>query len=169
MKYLIVVDMQNDFITGSLGSSDAVSIVPEAKKQVENFSGEIIFTRDTHSSDYLNTQEGRKLPVEHCIKGTWGWEITDELKKYAEGRKIFDKPTFGSLELLEYLKEKDDIESVTLFGLCTDICVISNAFLIKAAFPEIPVAVLKDASRGVSMESHERALSQMAVCQIDIL
>ena len=169
MKYLIVVDMQNDFIWGSLGSSDAVSIVPEAKRQIENFSGEIILTRDTHSSDYLDTQEGKKLPVKHCIKDTWGWEICDELKGFSKGKKIIDKPTFGSLELVDYLKEKGDVESVTLLGLCTDICVISNAFLVKAAFPEVNISVLKDASRGVSMESHERALSQMSVCQIDIL
>jgi len=169
MKYLIVVDMQNDFIWGSLGTEEAKSIVPEVKKAIENFSGEIIFTRDTHTVDYLNTQEGRKLPVEHCIKGTWGWEITDELKEYTCDKKIFDKPTFGSLELIDYLKEKGDVESVTLLGLCTDICVISNAFLVKAAFPEVNVSVLKDASRGVSMESHERALAQMAVCQIDVL
>ena len=169
MKYLVVVDMQNDFITGSLGSQDAKSIVPEVKRRIENFSGEIIFTRDTHFSDYLDTQEGKKLPVEHCIKGTWGFEICDELKEFSVGKKVFDKPTFGSLELIEYLKEKGDVESVTLLGLCTDICVISNAFLVKAAFPEAQIAVLKDASRGVSMESHQRALETMAVCQIEIL
>ncbi len=169
MKYLVVVDMQNDFISGSLGSLDAQSIVPEVKRVIEEFDGEIIFTKDTHSDDYLNTREGKRLPVPHCIKGTYGWEICDELKEYSVAKKIIDKPTFGSLELIEYLKEKDDIKSVFLLGLCTDICVISNAMLVKAAFPEIDVAVFKDASAGVSVESHNTALSAMKACQIDIL
>ncbi len=169
MKYLIVVDMQNDFISGSLGSLDAKSIVPYVKRVIEEFDGEIIFTKDTHTDDYLNTREGKRLPVPHCIKGTYGWEICDELKEYSVGKKIIDKPTFGSLELIEYLKEKGDIESVTLLGLCTDICVISNAMLVKAAFPEIDVAVVKDASAGVSKESHNTAIDSMKACQIDIL
>lgn len=169
MKYLIVVDMQKDFIDGTLGTPEAVGIVPAVKEYIESFDGEIIFTRDTHTDDYMNTQEGKNLPVFHCIKDTDGWQIANELKELSFGKKIFDKPAFGSIELAEYLKEKGDAESVTLIGLCTDICVISNAFVIKAILPEVKVSVVEKCCAGVSPESHERAILSMKTCQVEII
>ena len=169
MKYLVVVDMQNDFIGMALGTDEAQRIVPYVKEYIENFDGEVIFTKDTHSENYLSTQEGKNLPVVHCVKGTLGWEICDELLPFAESRKVFEKKTFGSVELAQYMSSLDDIESVTLLGLCTDICVISNAYLIKAYMPEVKVSVVKNCCAGVTEESHERALAAMAVCQIDVI
>lgn len=169
MKYLIVVDMQRDFIDGALGTDEAVKIVPAVREYIEGFRGEIIFTRDTHTTDYMNTQEGKNLPVPHCIKGTSGWQIADELAPFAEGKKVFDKPTFGSIELAEYLKSKLEVEEITLVGLCTDICVISNAFLIKAALPEVQISVVEKCCAGVTPESHKRALLSMQTCQIKII
>lgn len=169
MKYLIVVDMQKDFIDGSLGTPEAEAIVSAVKECIQNFDGEIIFTRDTHHDDYMNTQEGKNLPVPHCIEGTCGWQIATELAPLAEGKKIFDKPSFGSLALAEYLKEKGDAESITLIGLCTDICVISNAFLIKAALPEVEISVVGSCCAGVTPESHQRALLSMQTCQVEII
>ncbi len=168
MNYLIVVDMQKDFIDGSLGTPEALAIVPAVKEYIEGFDGEIIFTRDTHTQDYMNTQEGKNLPVPHCIEGTDGWQIASELLTLAKDKKIFDKPTFGSVELTGYLVSRGDAESVTLLGLCTDICVISNAFLIKAALPEVKVSVVKSCCAGVTPESHERALEAMKMCQVEI-
>lgn len=168
MKYLIVVDMQNDFIDGALGTKEAVAIVPKVKAKIESFDGKVIFTRDTHSEDYLATQEGKNLPVEHCIKGTDGWQIRDELDALRKSEAV-DKPSFGSVELAEMLKnEKEDIESIELIGLCTDICVISNAMIIKAYFPETPIEIDASCCAGVTPESHNRALDAMAVCQIKI-
>lgn len=167
-KVLIVVDMQNDFISMALGTKEAISILPRVREKIAHFDGEVIFTRDTHSEDYLTTREGKLLPVPHCIKGTRGWEIEDSLKAYC-GEVIFDKPTFGSTALAAYLvKEnaKTPIDSVTLVGLCTDICVISNAMLIKAALPEIDVVVDSTACAGVTPESHANALEAMKMCQI---
>ncbi len=169
MKYLIVVDMQKDFINGSLGTPEAVRIVPAVAEYIKNFDGEIIFTRDAHKDDYINTQEGKNLPVPHCIEGTDGWQIADELKEFSLGKKIFDKPAFGSIELAEYLKEKGDADSITLVGLCTDICVISNAFIIKAVLPEVKVCVVEGCCAGVSPESHERAILSMKTCQVEII
>ena len=169
MKYLIVVDMQVDFITGSLGSCDAEAIVPRVAERVRDFDGRVIFTRDTHFADYLATQEGKKLPVPHCIKGSHGWQISSALDT---GRAvgIIDKITFGSTELARLLKEREnEIESITLIGICTDICVISNAMLIKAALPETPLCVVEKCCAGVTPESHKNALSAMAMCQIDIV
>ncbi len=171
MKYLIVVDMQNDFIDGALGTAEAVAILPKVKEKIESFDGEIIFTRDTHNPDYLATQEGRNLPVEHCIKDTDGWQINAELEALRKNEAI-DKPSFGSAELAEKLKsynEKEKIESIELIGLCTDICVISNAMIIKAYLPETPISVDAACCAGVTPESHENALNAMAVCQIKIL
>ena len=167
MKFLIVVDMQNDFINGSLGSSHAEEIVPEVVKKVESFDGSIIFTRDTHDENYLDTQEGKKLPIEHCIKGTHGWEICDALKEYAH--TVIDKPTFGSIELPALLGSLGEVDEVTLVGLCTDICVISNAMLIKAAFPEARVVIDSSCCAGVTSESHNNALAAMAAVQIEII
>lgn len=168
MKYLIVVDMQKDFIDGALGTIEAVKIVPSVKECIENFEGEVIFTRDTHNEDYMNTQEGKNLPVSHCIKGTDGWQIAEEIRALSENKVIFDKPTFGSVELAEYIASKGDAEEITLLGLCTDICVISNAMLIKAYLPEVKVSVIESCCAGVTHDSHKNALEAMKMCQIEI-
>ena len=166
-KLLVVVDMQKDFIDGALGTSEAQKIVGNVKEKIENYDGDVVFTLDTHSEIYLSTQEGKNLPVEHCIKGTSGWELDANLKALAQGRQIFEKPTFGSVELAEYVVSKEYTE-VELIGLCTDICVISNAMLIKAFLPEVKVAVDALCCAGVTPESHNNALSAMAMCQIEI-
>ena len=167
MKYLIVVDMQVDFINGSLGSKMAEDIVQKVVEKVKGFDGEVIFTRDTHTSDYLNTQEGKKLPVSHCIKDTEGWQICKELIGYA--KRIVDKPTFGSTELPKIIEaDGNRIEGIDLCGLCTDICVISNAMLLKAYFPEVTIIVDGSCSAGVTMESHKNALEAMRAVQIEI-
>ncbi len=171
-KILIVVDMQNDFIDGSLGTPEAVAILPKVEDKIKSFDGKVIFTRDTHTEDYMNTAEGKNLPVPHCIKNSHGWQIADSLLPYTKDAFIIDKPTFGSIALAEYLKQedrKDPIEEVTLIGLCTDICVISNAMLTKAALPEITVSIDASCCAGVTPESHQRALDAMQVCQIKIL
>ena len=171
MKFLVVVDMQNDFIDGALGTKEAVAILPAVKAKIEGFDGRVLFTRDTHEADYMQTQEGKNLPVEHCIKDTDGWQIRSELDALRKEEAI-DKPSFGSVALAQLLKAYDNyeekIESVTLIGLCTDICVISNAMIIKAYLPETPIFVDAECCAGVTPESHERALDAMAVCQINI-
>ena len=167
MKYLIVVDMQNDFIDGALGTPEALAIVPYVKERIASFDGEVLFTRDTHFEDYLSTAEGKKLPVPHCIRGTRGWEIHPELDALRKTAPI-DKITFGAKELPLYFADKEP-ESVTLLGLCTDICVISNAMLLKAFYPELSIAVDAKGCAGVTPESHENALRAMKMCQIDIL
>lgn len=167
MKYLIVVDMQKDFTTGSLGSSHAAEIIPKVLEKVKSFDGRVIFTRDTHGADYPDTQEGKKLPVVHCVKGTQGWELCDELKPYSE--LVVDKLTFGSLELPGILASfREPVEEIVLCGLCTDICVISNAMILKAAFPEVRLVVDADCCAGVTMESHRNALNAMKAVQIEI-
>ncbi len=168
MNYLIVVDMQNDFITGSLANEQAQAILPAVKARIDSFEGEVIFTRDTHEEDYLQTMEGKKLPVPHCIKGTWGWEIEESLTRDTIPFTV-DKPTFGSMTLAQYLKQQQDVTSVTLIGVCTDICVISNAMLIKAALPEIEITVQADLCAGVTPESHNTALAAMKACQIEVI
>lgn len=163
-KTLIVIDMQNDFIDMALGTKEAVEIVPRVKAKIEEYiknGDEIIFTRDTHNENYLDTPEGRKLPIPHCIKGTKGWEIAEGL--YVEGCKIIDKPNFG---WPNWCNEK--LEDVEIIGLCTDICVVSNALIIKATFPDANVKVDKNCCAGVTPESHEAALTTMQMCQIDI-
>ena len=170
-KVLVVVDMQNDFIDGALGSAEAASIVSAVAERVASFSGEVIFTRDTHYENYLSTAEGRKLPVKHCIKDTDGWQITSAIR-IPEGAKIFDKETFGSVALGEALlreNERSEISEIEFVGLCTDICVISNAFLLKAYLPECEISVNSALCRGVKPESHANALSAMAACQINII
>ena len=167
MKYLIVVDMQNDFTTGSLGSSHAAAIIPNVVQKVTSFDGQVIFTRDTHGPDYLQTQEGRNLPVMHCIKDTDGWQICDALKPYVN--HVVDKITFGSVDLPDVLKEAgEQIEEIELCGLCTDICVISNAVILKAAFPEVKITVDAGCCAGVTMESHTTALNAMKAVQIEV-
>ena len=168
---LIVVDMQNDFIDGSLGTKEAVAIVDKVKDKINGFDGKVIFTRDTHGEDYIKTREGANLPVPHCIKGTHGWQISEALSGL-RCDAVIDKPTFGSLALSEFLlseHERDEVASIVLVGLCTDICVISNALLCKATLPEADIAVDAACCAGVTPESHERALAAMAVCQIRII
>ena len=170
---LIVVDMQNDFVDGSLGTPEAQRIVDHVVEKIMHFEGRVLFTQDTHEGDYLETQEGVRLPVEHCIRGTKGWELVPAIEALLmPDSQVIEKPTFGSSELvglLERLNEEEPIRSITLAGLCTDICVISNALLIKAYFPEIPIAVDATCCAGVTVESHQRALDAMRVCQIDIV
>lgn len=168
MKILVVVDMQNDFIDGALGTPEAVSIVPYVKQVIEFFDGKVLFTRDTHFADYMDTQEGKNLPVPHCIKDTDGWRIRKELDALRKTPAI-DKITFGSKDLVEILKEEPSIESITFVGLCTDICVISNVMLTKAFFPEIPLIVDAKACAGVTPESHQNALAAMKMCQVRIV
>lgn len=169
MKLLVVVDMQNDFIDGCLGTPEAAAIVDRVKDKIDSHraaGGQVIFTRDTHGEDYMQTQEGRKLPVPHCIRGTHGWEIPTALP--VEDSLVLDKPTFGSVELAHMVGKMDGLEEVTLIGVCTDICVISNAMLIKAACPELTVKVDGACCAGVTPESHENALKAMGMCQIEI-
>ena len=168
MKFLIVVDMQVDFISGSLGSDHAQAIVPKVVEKVKAFNGEIIFTRDTHFKDYLETQEGKNLPIAHCIEGSDGWQICNELLPYA--KNIINKITFGSIELPEELKQfGEPIDSIELCGLCTDICVISNAIILKSAFPEASITIDSSCSAGVTVESHNNALNAMKSLQIQII
>ena len=168
MKLLIVVDMQNDFISGALGSKLAEAIVPNVVEKVKNYDGTVIFTRDTHFADYMDTQEGKNLPVKHCIKDTTGWEICNELKPYAN--KVIDKITFSSVDLPNVIKEYgEEIEEIELCGLCTDICVISNAMILKATFPEVKIVVDSNCCAGVTEESHQTALNAMKAVQIDVI
>ena len=168
MKILIVVDMQKDFIDGALGTAEAVAIVPsviEKIKEYENSDSLVIYTKDTHFENYMDTREGRHLPVPHCIKGTAGHEIPDEILRGHD--LIIEKPTFGSTELVSYL-ESIEFDEVELIGLCTDICVVSNALLIKARFPEREVSVDSSCCAGVTPATHEAALTTMKMCQINI-
>ena len=168
MKVLCVIDMQNDFIDGALGSTEAEAIVDNVKRKIELYrkNGDtVIFTRDTHTEDYMNTQEGKNLPVPHCIKGSFGWEISKKLDTASD--KIIDKPTFGSFELTDYISSLSDVEEIELVGLCTDICVISNAMLLKAKLTETPIKVDSSCCAGVTPESHQNALSSMKMCQIN--
>ena len=170
-KILLVIDMQNDFVDGALGTPEAAAIVDRAAAEIAAYSaGDVIATRDTHEMDYLKTQEGRNLPVPHCIRGTPGWELHPKIAAALKGAVLVDKPAFGSVKLAEMLAELarlDDLD-ITLLGLCTDICVISNALLIKAFLPETPVRVLADCCAGVTPESHRAALDTMRMCQIQI-
>ena len=164
-KTLIVVDMQNDFIDGSLGTKEAQAIVPNVRKKIQEYKdrgNRIIFTRDTHQTDYLSTPEGKKLPVEHCIQGTKGWQIADGL--VTEDCQYIDKPTFG---WIHWNEESLDGE-IELIGLCTDICVVSNALILKATFPEVNITVDADCCAGVTPETHKAALETMKMCQIDV-
>ena len=168
---LIVVDMQNDFIDGALGTKEAVAIVPNVLEKIKNFDGPVFFTRDTHTEDYMNTQEGKNLPVPHCIKDTEGWEIRKELDALRKTPAI-DKVTFGSSllpEILVPLNEVNPIESITFIGLCTDICVISNAMLIKAFYPEYIIKVDASCCAGTTPENHKNALNVMKCCQIEVI
>ena len=168
MKILVVVDMQNDFITGALGSAEAVKIVPAVVEKVKSFDGKVIFTRDTHFEDYLDTQEGKNLPVKHCVKDTDGWQICDELKDFAND--VVDKITFGSVDLPKVIKDSTNmVDEIELCGLCTDICVISNSMILKVAFPETKMTVDANCCAGVTPQSHENALNAMKMCQIAVI
>ena len=168
MKVLVVVDMQKDFIDGALGTAEAVAIVPYVKQVIETFYGKVLFTRDTHFEDYMQTQEGKNLPVMHCVKGTPGWEIHPELEALRKTAAI-DKLTFGSSELPKILAREEHIESITFLGLCTDICVISNVMITKAFFPEVPVIVDAKGCAGVTPDSHKNALAAMKMCQVAVI
>lgn len=174
MKVLLVIDMQKDFVEGALGTKEAREIVPFVLERIQEAKREgerVVFTQDTHGENYLDTQEGRFLPVPHCVKGSDGWQIIRELRDEAENCLVMEKPSFGSQELLGFLKdldEKEGVEQVTFIGLCTDICVISNAMIAKAALPEALVQVEEGCCAGVSPKSHQRALEAMKVCQIVI-
>lgn len=168
---LVVVDMQNDFIDGALGTQEAVAIVPKVAEKIRSFQGKVLFTRDTHEENYMDTQEGHKLPVLHCIRGTEGWQIRRELTDICAGDGIIDKVTFGSVELGETLRRmdrEDPIGSITFVGLCTDICVISNAMLVKAFLPEAELIVDASCCAGVTPQSHQTALASMKTCQIKV-
>lgn len=168
-KLLVVIDMQNDFITGSLGTPEAQGIVKKVKARINQAvknNEKVAFTRDTHNANYLQTQEGRQLPVEHCVRYTKGWEIEKSLQ--VANAEVFDKDTFGSLDLAHYLLMNPQ-EEVELVGVCTDICVISNALLIKAYLPELKITVNSSCCAGTTPENHENALKAMAQCQIQIL
>ncbi len=172
MHILVVVDMQNDFITGPLGTPEALEIVAHVAEKIRSFNGRVLFTRDTHSANYLQTQEGKKLPIPHCIQGTPGWEICPCLEALRQEMPI-DKPGFASLGLAQVLKayheHEQTIDSVTLCGLCTDICVISNAMLLKAYLPEVPIRVDAACCAGVTPQGHATALEAMRACQIEII
>lgn len=165
-KTLIVIDMQNDFIDGALGTEEAQAIVPNVKKKIEEYKArgdEIIFTRDSHNKNYLNTNEGRHLPVKHCITLTHGWEVSSELDDNM--CEHIDKTTFG----FSYWNEDFNFKEVELVGVCTDICVVSNALILKAQFPEINITVDASCCAGVTPESHQAALTTMKMCQINVI
>lgn len=169
-KLLVVVDMQKDFIDGALGTPEAQAILPAVIEKIAAFEGDVVYTRDTHGESYLSTAEGKKLPVVHCVEGTPGWAIHPAVEQAGAGKTaaVIDKPTFGSTALADFA-EQGGYDAIELIGLCTDICVISNALCLKARLWETPIAVWKDCCAGVTPASHENALSAMAMCQIDIL
>ena len=168
-KLLIVIDMQNDFIDGSLGTPEAVAIVENVITKIRSCpSDAVIATMDTHGPDYLSTQEGRNLPVEHCIRGTDGWRIRPAIAALLTDAKIYEKPTFGSVELAEAVRAMGDVEEIELIGLCTDICVVSNALMLKAYMPEVKIIVDASCCAGVTPVKHEAALETMRSCQIEI-
>lgn len=177
MKVLVVVDMQNDFITGALGTKEAVAIVPKVAEKIKSHDGIIIVTQDTHHENYLETQEGKNLPVKHCIKGTDGWKINDAVAEALKGKNYYtvEKVTFGSEHLPDIYKaindklNDDHIEEIEMCGICTDICVISNALLTKAFLPEVHVVVDASCCAGVTPDSHKNALEAMKMCQVKVV
>jgi len=181
MKALIIVDMQNDFINGALGTPEAAAIVNKVANRIENSAGELIlFTQDTHQTNYLDTPEGKKLPVTHCVENTPGWEINETILNAWRNNKntiaipelfnnSFTKPVFGSVDLVEFLKSRTEITEIELLGVCTDICVISNAIMIKNTLPHIAISVNAACCAGVTPQSHTEALNVMQICQIDVV
>lgn len=172
-KILVVVDMQKDFVDGALGTTEAVAIVDNVVKKIENFDGDIIVTYDTHFDNYMETQEGKNLPVPHCIKGSDGWMLDKKVQAAvdAKGFKAIEKPTFGSTELSEYIRANYNPSQleIELIGLCTDICVVSNALLLKANFLETNVSVDSSCCAGVTVDSHNAALTTMKMCQVNVI
>ncbi len=173
-KLLVVVDIQNDFVDGALGTKEAVAIIPNAVKKIREWDGDIIYTRDTHGSNYLETSEGKHLPVEHCVKGTIGHHINNDVFETIENLiehhsvHVLDKYTFGSTALPEMIRHSN-YDYIELIGLCTDICVVSNALILKANFPETDIAVDASCCAGVTPETHRAALTTMKMCQIEII
>lgn len=170
---LIVIDMQNDFVDGALGTPEAQSIVPNVVRKIESWDGDICCTHDSHMEDYLETQEGKKLPVRHCIVGTDGWKLNSAVLEALSARKYASllKPTFGCTGLIDHIAGTygwDGPDSIELIGLCTDICVVSNALLLKANFPEVPISVDASCCAGVTPETNRAALTTMKMCQIEI-
>lgn len=172
--YFIVIDMQNDFLTGALGTAEGAAIIDAVAQEAETFDGTVWFTRDTHTNDYLSTQEGQRLPVPHCIQDSEGWQLAPALEEIRQKRQgqVFDKPAFGSPQLAEALlqaHQEKPITSITFAGVCTDICVLSNVLLCKAFLPEVPIRVESRLCAGVTPKRHETALSAMEACQVEIL
>lgn len=177
-KFLVVVDMQNDFVDGALGTKEAELIVSKVAEKINGFAGEICYTLDTHYDNYMDTQEGKNLPVKHCIKGTEGHDLCPAVAQAIQGKidsgchiKGFLKETFGSTDLVEYLAEynkNEGIEEITFVGLCTGICVISNAMMTKAFMPELPIKIDASCCACVTPESHKTALEAMKLCQMEI-
>lgn len=171
-KILVIVDMQNDFITGSLANKEAEKILPKISKMIQEFDGEIIFTRDTHDSRYSESNEGKHLPIEHCMKGTFGHQIHRDLLGWRDA-KVVDKKTFGSIDLVKSIKEcsygldRRNVE-IHIVGTCTDICVVSNAIILKTEFPEAKIIVHKKCCAGMDIKGHNAAMLVMKRCQIDI-
>ena len=172
-KILIVVDMQKDFVDGALGSAEAVAIVDNVVRKIESFDGDVIVTYDTHEENYMGTQEGKNLPVPHCIKGSDGWQLDHKVQSALDKRTyaVIEKPTFGSTALPEYIKANYDPAeiSIELIGLCTDICVVSNALLLKANFLETPISVDASCCAGVTPDTHNAALTTMKMCQVKVI
>ena len=170
-KILIVVDMQKDFVDGALGTKEAMGIVDKVVDKINNHNGDIIVTYDTHEENYMDTQEGKNLPVPHCIKGTDGWKLDKKVQEALDKKeyKVIEKPTFGSTELPQYIKENYIPDEIELIGLCTDICVVSNALLLKANFLETMVMVDAACCAGVTPESHNAALTTMKMCQVKVV
>lgn len=171
-KILLVIDMQNDFISGALGTAEAAAVVDGVAEEIRKYAAaDVIATRDTHETNYLQTQEGRILPVVHCVKGTPGWQIHNTVAAALGNAEIVDKPAFGSVHLAEKIAAmaREETLDVTLVGLCTDICVVSNALLVKAFLPETPVHVIARLCAGVTPESHAAALQTMKMCQVDVI
>ena len=170
-KVLVVVDMQNDFIDGSLKNEEAIKIVPNVVEFIDNWNDQIFVTLDTHDENYLNTPEGKKLPVKHCIKGTDGWKLNKDVETALNRKKQrifkFEKPTFGSIELMKKIGVVPTDE-IVLIGLCSDICVLTNSILAKTYFPDAKIVVKADCCAGVTPETHNAALTTMRMCQIDV-
>ncbi len=169
-KVLIVIDMQNDFVNGTLGTPEAQSIVKNVVNEIKNKKNEgykILATQDTHKTDYLNTLEGKNLPIEHCIENTYGWDLVEPIKNEIDSENIFIKYTFGSEELIDYLRENEP-EEIEILGLCTDICVISNALMLRALYPDKEIILKEDCCAGVTPELHQDAINVMKSCQIAV-
>ena len=172
-KILVVVDMQKDFVDGALGTNEAISIVPRVSEKIKNFEGKIYVTKDTHGENYLDTNEGKNLPVIHCVKGSAGWQLDKDVADSLMGKnyEVVEKPGFGSLELPKKIKKfvsSTDFE-IEIIGLCTDICVVSNAIILKANFPENLIKVDSSCCAGVTPKSHDEALATMKMCQVDVV